>query len=323
MDDNYRHQIRSAWPFVSNELFGSVCEVARRVPRSCRPSIPDSRCFQQHREDIINVSVDQFLSSDDRYDTILLHILSGEGAPKDVVLEVLNSAYSRCLKVVVLEHSPHSDLPDLEFIREFIEGQGELCRYFNWGRNLLWSFTTMAPFHIPQLNDDYYQRHIDNVAPVKHPSWVDENTFVYAHTSESNLTFDLPNGTIWWVIGGGLAYENMCEGNHNILFDSIFRQAVYCAKIYGVPTWKTDKLYCFDDLVVRPDFPQWRVATVNGVKPDSIRHLDLRELMCKGCTVYTSTVERPYWKHLAFDNNIIESLAPRNTPKLVFAEKNH
>jgi hypothetical protein len=90
-----------------------------------------------------------------------------------------------------------------------------------------------------------------------------------------------------------------------------------------VPTWKTDKLYCFDDLVVRPDFPQWRVATVNGVKPDSIRHLDLRELTCKGCTVYTSTVERPFWKHLAFDNNIIESLTPRNTPKLVFAEKNH
>ena len=295
-----------AWDHVKEHLFGSVCEVSRRVPWG----------FINDKPDIINLTVDRFLNSHGKFDTIILHILSGEGEPKGNVLQVIHSAMDRCIKLVILEHVPWSKdfkrLPQIGYMWDLMP-RGYI--YENWGRNLLLACTTFDMLQLPELSDGYLDEHLDERYVTKRDHGIDKKLRIYTHTSESKIDFKLPEGTIHWVIGGGLAYESMSAANDNILFDSILIQVLECAKRYE-PGWKIDRL--FDHEVKTHKWPkQWRVVESNGVKPDKILHKSLRDLDCEGETVYVSTVDFKHWRHLVHDNNIIDSLTNRDKPELL------
>lgn len=306
-----------AWNHVKEHLFGKVCEVARKTPWG----------FKEDREDIVNVSVEQFLKSSERYDSIILHILSGEGEPMSNILKVLESAYDRCLKIVVLEHNPKSEdfsgLQSLLPIHNFICVKDEIMISENWGRNLLMAFTTMNPLHLPQLCDKYYKDNINEVFVEAHDEGIDSNHLIYTHCSEKSINFNIPKGIVGWVIGGGLAYESMNVENENTLFDSVLRQVIYCAKQYNPSCWKLDRLYNFNGLKVGDDYKQWRVIKPNGVKPDSIQHKSLQDIECSYRTVYVSTIHRKYWEHLVPDNDIIDSWTERDTPRLILNDSSN
>lgn len=291
-----------AWGHVKKHLFGKVCEVARRTPWG----------FVKDDPRIINVTVTEFLNSADRYDTILLHILSGECEHTERVKKTITSAFDRCIKLVILEHNPDEfdGLVDLGFIEEMLIGD---IIYEDWGRNVLYACTTFKYLQLPQLSDKYYKTHIDStyIGPGDHG--IDTNLLVYTHTSESPIDFELPEGLIYWVIGGGIAYESMSVKNNNILMDSILRQVLLCAHYYE-PSWKIDRLFDFSDLEVR-EWKNWRVIDFNGVKPDKILHLSLDKLVCSECSVYVSTVHINAWRHL-LNNTILDGWTNRDTIQL-------
>jgi hypothetical protein len=287
-----------AWEHVENHIFGTVCEIARRVPWG----------FYMDMNDIHNVSVEEFLSSEDKFDTILLHILSGEGEPKSNILDVIHSAYNRCIKLIILEHNPESNdftnLEPVDFIRDALNDLNEMIIEENWGRNMLFACTTMSPLHLPQLNDEYYNKYINSTFQKQNIEYgTDKKHLIFTHSSESPIEFDLPKGTIYWVIGGGLCFESMKENNENILIDSVLRQVLY----FTEPSWKRNRLYVFRDIEIKEDKDQWRIIKSNGVRPDSIQHLPLQKLKCENSTVYVSTCPHKFWKHLREKNNIIDS----------------
>lgn len=298
-----------AWNHVKPHLFGDVCEIARKTPWG----------FREDNKSIHNVTIDQFLASKDTFDTIILHILSGEGEPMDRILKVLESVYLRSVKVIILEHNPDSkdfkDLAQLDPIKDFIEDKKERYIYEDWGRNLLYAFTTMSPFHLPELNDKVAQDTSKYYKPGR--AGMDPVNNIYILTSESPIDFDLPDGTIYWVIGGGLAYESIQEKNKNILIDSCLSQCIYAALKYGVDNRKLSRLRNLNDIDLYRGWEQWRYAEMNGVIPDSIRYISLDKLKVKNCTVYISTVPKKIWKHLIKDNHIIDALTERDLPRLV------
>lgn len=308
-----------AWNHVKEHIFGSVCEVTREIPWG----------FKEDMSSIHNVSVDEFLKTDDKFDTIILHILLGEGECEYNFLKVLNSAYSRCIKLIILEHNPeHEDFPDfdydLRFINNFLEDINELCLYENWGRNCLYACTTMSPLHLPQLNDKYYKDNIDKTFVIKGDKGTDPKHLIYTHTSESPIDFKLPLGKIWWIAGGGLPFESMKEINYNIVIDSVLRQCIHWAMHFEqILLWKLKRLYDLSNVSWKKYQEQdsnpehWRAITPNGIIPNSIQHISLQDLHCEGDTVYVSTVHKDYWKHLIKDNNIIDAWTERDKPQLM------
>lgn len=314
---------KQAWYHVRRELFGSVCEVTRNKPWG----------FKEDDDNIINYDVEEFLNCNDFHDTIILHILFGEGESSENVLGILNHAYESCVKLLVLEHGNPT------FIEDWIRDKREKFVEISCGKNTLYALTTMSPLHLPQLTDDYLDRHLDykyvsevdysraielGIAPDS-INGLDKHYKIYTHTSESSINFKLPKGVVYWTIGGGLAYESMEQSNENILFDCTLLQVLYCAKIYGVPSLKLSKLFDEIDQVGAKLLPyesqngsprHWRRVVKNNVCPESIIHKNIEDLQVCGDTIYTSTITKDKWEHLLQNNNTISSMFPRNRPKL-------
>lgn len=306
-----------AWDNVKEELFGVVCEVTRTTPWG----------FREDREDIINLSVEEFLNSEGRYDTIILHILSGEGEPMPRVLECVKEAHKRAVKVVVLEHNPshddfkNSNLNDINPLLSFIMENNSVPKVKNWGRNLLYAYTTIHPLQLPQLSDKYYKENINNTFCEVGDHGVCQNNLVYIKTSEKPIDFELPEGPKFWIVGGGIPRETMMPQDYNYLFDISLRQCILCAGHYvdEEDLWKLERLYKFKEpLENKNDAPHWRHVKGNGVYPDVISHHGLEELMeCRGATIYVSTVHKKHWAHLMKNNNIIDAWSERDTPRLL------
>ena len=300
---------QEAWQHVKPHLFGTVCEVTRTKPWG----------FYHDRPDIINVTVDEFLDEHyKRYDTVILHILSGEGERRDTIKEVLNMAHKVCIKLVILEHNPDSDdfdlLPDVGFMPLRFWGQEVI--HENWGRNMLWAGTTFEYLELPQLSDSYFNEHINKSFIKKGDHGIDVAELIYTHTSEAPIDFELPETTTYWVIGGGIAYESMEDYNRNILIDSILKQVLYAAWHYELDWWKVERLCDFNDLDFSKSWPKWRVVDSNWVTPNAIKHLPIQDLNCKGCVVYVSTVHKMHWEHLIQANIILDAWTDRYKIKI-------
>lgn len=296
-----------AWEHVKKHIFGTdVVEVTTKPNWG----------FKEDMSSINNLTIDEFLSQDIQADTIILHILSGEGTDKSTIQRVMDKAYKSCVKLIILEHNPDEwDLPDIDYMRQypdFIE--------INWGRNLLIATTTLFPLSIPQLSNEYTHEHLNSSYINPQDEGIDKKHLVYTHTSESPIDFELPSGRIWWVIGGGLAYESMHSQNTNILFDSILKQCLYCAYIYsdicGIDMWKLKRIYPVDEIEVSDNYRQWRVVIPNKVKPNLIIHRPIQDIQTNDL-VYVSTVDKTYWQHLP---NVIDAFTDRDKPKLVYGE---
>lgn len=283
-----------AWEHIKKHLFGTVCEVVRKKPWG----------FKEDREDIQTKTVDEFLNCDERFGTVILHILSGEGEPKENILKVLEKAENNAVKVVILEHNPEIwGLPEIDF------GKGI---YENWGRNVLFAFSSLGLLEINELSDKYVSEHIDQVYVNETDHGICAENLIYTHTSESPIDFDLPKGTINWVIGGGLPYESMRDGD--VLFDSVLRQCLFSALKYGTPKWKIDMIYKFKPLKELKEnwLPHWRKPDDNGNRPSKIVHKRISDF--KRGNIYVSTVDYEYWKHLK--GNILEAFTePRDKIK--------
>lgn len=284
-----------AWEYVSKHLFGTVCEVTRKKPWG----------FKEDREDIINKTVEEFLSENTRYDTVILHILLGEGERLSVFNKVVRKARENAIKVVVLEHNPEEfGTPKVEF-----EGIHE-----NWGRNLLYAFTTIPYLELHQLNDEYYKENINKVYVNENDHGICVNNLIYTHTSEEPIDFKLPEGEYMWVIGGGIPLESMREGD--VLMDSVLRQCIWTAKKFS-NSWKIDRLYKFKEInELKENWkPHWRKVKWNGNKPSKIIHQDLKDLKVENKVIYVSTVHKDNWKHLT-NNTILDAWTePRDTIK--------
>lgn len=294
-----------AWEHVKKHLFGEVVEVARRKPWG----------FQEDKPDIINMTVSEYLDTPLQTDTIILHILSGEGEEKHTVRAVINKALHDCVKLVILEHNPEAwNFEPLGWMQELLpEHITE-----NWGRNLLFACTTMQPLILNELSDDYVKQHLDKVFVTPADEGIDPYALIYTHTSETPIDFEIPDGKVWWVIGGGLAYESMQEKNANVLMDSVLRQVLHCAYRYGVESWKLHRIWSdVANIHYTGDYKQWRTVTRNDVLPREIRHIALQDLYTEGDTVYVSTVHKDYWKHLIGKNNIIDAWTRRDHPQLL------
>lgn len=287
-----------AWEHVKKHLFGTVCEVTTKTPWG----------FKEDRADIINKSVDEFLEEDTRYDTVILHILSGEGETKERILDVLDKAYKNAVKVVVLEHFPEEfGLKDLDFIENYLIK--EYYEYENWGRNLLYAFTTMSPLCLPKLSDEYLKEHINKTYVNETDHGVCKNNLIYTHTSETPIDFKLPEGEYIWVIGGGIPFESM--GN-DTLIDPVLRQCIDAARTCNVTDWKLERLYSFKEIDEDKDkwLNHWRKAEIKHTKPKYILHKDLRDVKEKGKVIYVSTVDKSCWNHLIKDNIILDAWTP-------------
>jgi hypothetical protein len=293
-----------AWEHVKKHLFGEVVEVARTTPWG----------FKEDRSDILNLSVEDFLTNDIQTDTIILHILSGEGEDPKMVEAVVKKAMKDCVKLVILEHNPQNvKVPDIQYIKDLLpEHITE-----DWGRNMLFTCTTMGKLVLNELSDDYVKEHLDKTYVTPKDEGIDTKLLVYTHTSEVMEATEIPKGIVWWVIGGGLAYEQMRPENRNILIDSVLRQVLHCAYRYGVEYWKLHRIWDkVADVEYAVDYKQWRKVTPNDVLPDEIRHIALQNLDCEGDTVYVSTVHKDYWKHLEANNNILDGWTKRDHVQL-------
>ena len=299
-----RNAHAEAWDRVKSQLFGVVCEVTRKKPWG----------FRRDRSDIINKTVGEFLKENKRYDTVILHILSGEGESKENILKCLEVACANAIKVVVLEHNPLSNdfnnLPELDYIENFIESKGEAYIFEEWGRNLFYALSTLAPLSLPQLSDEYLENNINTAWDTGHMQGICKNNLVYTHTSEEPIGFKIPNKVIW-VIGGGIAYESMNEGD--VLIDSTLKQCIYAAKLYGGEEWKLDRLYKFKPINEAKSTwpPRWRKVKMNGNNPSIIRHISLAELEAMNENIYVSTVDERYWNHLSKNNTILVGMRRR------------
>lgn len=286
-----------AWERVKPHLFGEVVEVTRTTPWG----------FKEDRKDILNLSVDDFLSKKIQTDTIILHILSGEGEPQEKVKQCIEHAKRSAVKVVILEHTGREhDIQPFKYT--------EPALHEDWGRNELWAFTTFERLELHQLSDLYVKIHLNDVFVEPHDEGIDPKTLVYTHTSEKPIDFELPEGEIYWVIGGGFAYESMQKKNTNILFDTVLRQVLYCAYKYEKDKWKIEKIWKdVSNVQVSEDYRQWRVVKPNNIKPDKILHGSF-ELCPPQATTYVSTVRKELWQHLT--GNIVDCYTERDTCKL-------
>lgn len=333
-----------AWDEVRKELYGTVCEVARRVPWG----------FKNDMSSIYNATVDEFLSSERTYGTIMLHILSGEGEPLDRVLKTIESAYKRCVKLVVLEHNPNSTdwstdsnvtNDKLDAIKDYILKLEPNAVTNNFGRNMTISTTTLAPLWLP-LNNSYFSQEINKHYVTSIDKGCDTTSFLYTLTSEAPIDdsefVKIPTDRdFYWVIGGGWCFEAIprLAGCSHTLIDVVLRQVIYCRWLLeenkdDAFNKKINQLFSvesFKETLQRaPEFQEqngnpehWR-NVVNAVdlseiakNVKEIRHMSLSEMKNKGDTIYVSTVDKSLWSHLGDDNVIISSYEPpRDVPKV-------
>lgn len=316
-----------AWEHVRKHLFGTVCEVALRTPWG----------FKEDKADIINVTLDDFLKSNTKYDTILFHIILGEGGDEHKFSQAINKAHDLCVKVVILEHNPnHVDWKGKN-LKLFVCPEEHILD--NWGRNMLFAYTTFDRLQLEELSDEYVAKHLPVRYVEPHDCGIDKERLIYTHCSESPIDFELPVGTIYWVIGGGLPYESIRAKNYNVLIDSVLAQVLYCARLYGEEEWKLARIWP-DVVKINPTteyLPQgsnkthWRQIRPTNVKPNEIRHMSLTDVQVTVDgdvvdntgrpnaidTVFVSTVHKKYWEHLEGKVNLIDSWTPpRDVPKL-------
>ena len=171
----------TAWNAIKDEMFGEVCEVARRVPWGFKADYPS----------IHNVTCDQFLETDKAFGTVILHILIGEGESLDVFEKVFRHAYKHALKVIVLEHSPSSSdwarndnvtEERIDFLQKLLDESVERIRTKDLGRNVVHLFTTVKPLFIDQINDNYIKENLNKSwKGTKKAAWYSDG--YYTHTS--------------------------------------------------------------------------------------------------------------------------------------------
>jgi hypothetical protein len=303
-----------AWNKVKTKLFGSVCEVTRTKPWG----------FYMHDPEIKNLTIQEFLESEERFGTVIMHILQGEGENPDVVKEVYRKAHECCVKLVILEHDPNCE--DFEGLPNIFWMTQGVCKLDNWGRNLMVTKTTMTPLELPELSDEWLKKELNKSFVEPHDCGIDKEHLIYVTTSESKIDFELPKGLIYWVAGGGLCLESMKKDNTNIVFDPVLRQVLWIAHRVGVEEWKLRMIYPSINTISSPDYlPQtggsdkhWRRVEWNGVVPNLIIVKDLKEYnFFEDSTIYVSSVHEDHWKHLKKDCSIIDAWTTRDKPRLI------
>ena len=336
-----------AWKQVEGEIFGNVLEVTRRTPWG----------FKEDRKDIVNVTVDEFLKSDTYYDTIILHILAGEGEPIGNVFDCIEHAEKLCLKLIVLEHDPiDSAWQDSKLVKQLLIDSIEdaiICSDVYWdyhinrfGRNMIIAATTLSHFNLSELNDEWYNKRINQAFVSPRDKGIDKNNLIYTHTSECDMSEEeykkVPKDKPIYSVIGGQAYLNFIykEGIEQVkLIDPILSQCIYAR--YCLEEDKQDKtfklkigsLYPIQALetlwTTSPVYQEqggneqhWyniAVAKAKGI-PDALIEIEcksLQDLDVENSVVYISTVERRYWEHLIEKNCIIDSLTNRDVPEVM------
>lgn len=299
---------QEAWEYVSSEILGTeIIEVTTKIPWGFKEDLPSIR----------TMLVGDFLSSPYlQADTIILHILHGEGLDRKKVEYCIVKALNNCVKLIILEHNPGQwdSVEDISYIRQQVSGFSEKC----WGRNLMLFGLTTYYLKIPSLSNNYLDKHLNYTFVHDYDEGIDKNLLIYTHTSESRIDFSIPYGPIYWVIGGGLAYESMPIKNINILFDSVLRQVLLAALVFEKDSWKIFRIWPeLRNIKYDSNYKQWRRVFNIGKYPYKIMHKDIKDLDIEETTVYTSTIEKKYWEHLSRKNNIIESVTERDRPRLV------
>jgi hypothetical protein len=325
-----------AWRAVQPTLFSNVCEITSR---------PDWG-FKQDRGDILNVTAEEFLDSPFFSDTIVLHILAGEGVPLAVIQDLIPVVYDNCVKLVVLEHNPiSSDWGDnadvsvarLQFLLDNLRLCGDSIFTKDLGRNILFTMTTLHPLELPELSDSFYEEEIDKKFVGIKDIGIDIPNRVYVTTSE----FPLPDKYLpmipedlkcTWVIGGQWYLETVPKlpNNEHHLIDVVLLQTIFARYVIeddrdAVFLRKMSSLYDVDELKrMADDSPdelfqdngyRWRNvikdrSKYKGIKNQisSIRLGDVTDLEVEEELVYTSTIEcRFLSKRLMEDNYVIGS----------------
>jgi hypothetical protein len=340
-----------AWRSIQPTLFGDVCEITSR---------PDWG-FKQDRKDIQNVTAEEFLDSPFFSDTIILHILAGEGVSLAVIQDLIPVVYDNCVKLVILEHNPISSdwtgneavsVARLQFLLDTLRVYGDSVLTKDLGRNLLFTLTTLHPLDLPELSDSFYEEKID-MKYKKHGQGIDNRTRVYTHTSELPLPDEylpmIPEDLrCTWVIGGQWYLDTIPKlpNNEHHLIDTVLLQLIYAryvieddredpvflrkiGRLYNVVEFKrmaedTPDLHYHGDWAWRnviKDRERYR-----GIKDQisSIRLGNVADLHPEGELVYTSTVKHTLTEHLLRDNYVISAALPghpRNHPALRVPEE--
>jgi hypothetical protein len=306
-----------AWEHVQKQLFGDVCEITMTTPWGFKERDPSG---------ITNISVEQFLKNPKRYDTIILHILQGEGLPTDKFDKVKELAEAHCIKIIILEHNPKSkDFFGTEV--QHITLSKNPRSYVTtecWGRNQLEAYLTIGNVNIPNFNDDYWQTHKDKRFVVKGDKGIDQDNLIYVRTSEEKFPTKLPDTNRHWVIGGGFAFEYPLSLK-DTLFDPILAQCMWAAYQIGdqKDRWKINRLYPWikplakeDTIEAQGENPtHWRRVYVHPKINCNIVHGSLQDLKVKDSMVYVSTVHNDYWAHLVKDNIILDAWSNRDKPR--------
>jgi hypothetical protein len=333
-----------AWQAIQPALFGSVCEITSKPNWG----------FKKDREDIKNVTVEEFLETPFFSDTILLHILAGEGVSLPLIQDLVRVAYNNCVKLVVLEHNPESsDWSDntsvtdarVQFLLDILGLYGDTVVADDLGRNLVFEMTTLHPLDIPELSDAFYAEEIDKKY-LRRGEGMDVLNRVYVATSELPLPDEhlqrIPEDLrCTWVIGGQWYLETIPKlpNNKHHLVDSVLLQTIYARYIIeddredSVFIRKMSSLFSVDELKRMADAPpharmvgkggwQWRNiikdrSKYKGIKNQirSIRLRDVTRLHLKGELVYTSTVEYSSLSEDLLKNNYIVSAAFPELPR--------
>jgi hypothetical protein len=333
------------WNNIKGELFGEVCEVARRVPWG----------FQADRPSIHNLTCEQFLESKTTFGTVVLHILLGEGEALEVFEKVLNHACKHALKIIIIEHSPSSSDWDgddnvtferVDFLHECLNNLGERVRKKDLSRNVLYFLTTVKPLFIDQISDQYVKDNLNK-------SW--EETSIetwypdgyYTHTSESLISDEIiqqlpKDKDFYWGIGGLMFLGNiprLPKYKHKLI-DIVLKQCLY-ARIVIEPNSKEliSKINTIggiaDKMLARIKNSPMSIAAFgnsdhwkNSYKMfgseeileqiSSIEHSDMLDLDVRDQVIYTSTIPLKKYAHLKFENWIITCVERvRDVPWLI------
>tara|TARA_B100001564_G_C20637989_1_gene670654 strand:- start:734 stop:1774 length:1041 start_codon:yes stop_codon:yes gene_type:complete len=334
-----------AWHKVQSEIFGSkILEIARKIPWGFKEDMPS----------IKNITVKDFLINDNNfYDTIILHILAGEGEPLNNIIDVINKSYNQCVKLIILEHDPHSEdwwheknvtHDRINLVLNSIQALEPFCKFDSWGRNCLISSTTLHPLWL-DLSTSYYDKHINKTYLTKVDKGCDIDHLIYTHSSESAISdkiIEKINNNLtsecWWILGGGLCLEAIPSINKkHIIFDSTLRQVLFFRYLLEKDSEIIDKkistLYPCKHFkhAIEESLPymsqnnnpkHWRniyknfQLDINNIS--AIYHKDITEINIKNENIYVSTVDKIHWKHLIECNNVIDSVSePRDIPKYI------
>jgi len=265
-------------------------------------------------------------------DTIILHIVASE--TKTVIKKLIKELLDGCINLVIID----SNMERSNWMVDALKPNKVTVQKND--NEILYACTTLYPLDIP-LTDHWHSVNIKKTyiepydIPTVHnaavaaefPNGISSKYKIYTHTSENSIDFDIPEGNVMWVAGGGLCLESMKEENFNVVFDPILKQCLWIAARVGVSAWKIERLCPGLTKLKVPDYSTqgldnyyWRYVKWNGVVPDVISVMDLQSLQLNSETVYVSTVEKELWEHLIKDNNIIDVWSNRNNPELLRVE---